>query len=271
MLALLLSASMVFSTSVPATVALAESHSIQIQNHWQANNRTTVSDVRIDGVLAPKAGALLDDEARVTTSPNAAWDIPVLWVSDDLTLATEAEECKAYLPVLAFFVPQDYSLAGDAQTVELSESLTKLFGGNEIISVYNEATGITYILPAAAKNLFVAASDAQPANEYEATASDSGSPAELVDESGSEENPQDEDPEDEDLEWLIDLIINTIEPQAVNLLVNKFPAFSAAAQEGAIGKQIGMYILLSQRRQGWRIRARDGSAGGACVRLHACG
>ncbi len=51
---------------------------------------------------------------------------------------------------------------------------------------------------------------------------------------------------DEDLEWLIDLIINSIEPQAVNYLVSKFPAFSAAAQNGEIGKQIGLYIYYNQ-------------------------
>ena len=133
--AILLSASMAFSTCVPVAVAMARQQSVKIQNHTQAGDRTEISNVLIDGVDAPKAGAPLDDAARVTAKPDAAWDIPVLWVSDDLALATEAQEGASYLPVLAFYVPQGYSLSGDAATVELSDSLTALFGGAEIVSV----------------------------------------------------------------------------------------------------------------------------------------
>ena len=47
---------------------------------------------------------------------------------------------------------------------------------------------------------------------------------------------------DEDLEYLIDLILHKLEPQAVELLLKSFPAFRAAADQGQIGTQIGLYI-----------------------------
>lgn len=41
---------------------------------------------------------------------------------------------------------------------------------------------------------------------------------------------------------LVDLIINCIQPQAVNLIKTKFPAFARAAEEGELGKEIGLYV-----------------------------
>lgn len=95
-----------------------------------------------------QVGAKLDDTATVSTAEGATWDIATLWVRDDLSVATTAEEGRTYLPVLAFFVPQDYVLEGSSFTVTLSDSLTELFGTNDIVSVYDARRGITYILPA---------------------------------------------------------------------------------------------------------------------------
>lgn len=87
----------------------------------QLDNRTlvstqkqTVTNVRIDGVDKPQVGAKLDDAATVSTAEGATWDIATLWVRDDLSVATTAEEGRTYLPVLAFFVPQDYVLEGSS-------------------------------------------------------------------------------------------------------------------------------------------------------------
>lgn len=157
-LAVLLSVTTALSTCMPATVALAESRDVQLQNHWRADGRTTVSGMLIGDVCAPRAGEALDDTARVEAEPNAAWDIPALWVSNDLALATKADEGKQ----------------GEAPAHPQKPSLIDIYCGQS-------------------------ARDALT---------------------------------DEDLEWFIDIIINTIEPQAVNYLVNKFPAFGAAAQNG---------------------------------------
>ncbi len=152
-LSILLTAVMVFCVCMPSQ-ALALLASVKVENHTQADGTTKVSGVSIDGVSAPQTGAPLDNTATVSTDQGATWDIPVLWVSNDLQLATEAEEGKTYLPALAFYVAEGYALDTDPYTVALSDSLAKLFGDNQIVSVYNDATGITYILPASIKDFF---------------------------------------------------------------------------------------------------------------------
>ena len=288
-LSLLLSFSMIMSTCAPATIALAEPREVSIENHTQADGHLIVSNVHIDGVRAPQVGAKLDDNARVKADPDATWDIPVLWVSSDLTIVNDAVEGEAYLPVLAFYVPQEYALEDDAHTVTLSESLAELFGSHEIISVYNAAKGITYILPASVKDLFVARQD-EAATAHDATAAEnadealpnksdakqqepaaaaqSQEPAAVTPEPAPAE-PQPQDNKrlvdvfcaqtakdaltDEDLEWLVNMIVNVVEPQAAELLINKLPALRTAADNGEIGKQIGLYIYyLSGDKDGVR-------------------
>ena len=47
---------------------------------------------------------------------------------------------------------------------------------------------------------------------------------------------------DEQLQNLIDLIVTSVEPQAVNLLIERFPCFQDAAENGELGSEIGLYI-----------------------------
>ncbi len=47
---------------------------------------------------------------------------------------------------------------------------------------------------------------------------------------------------DDQLQTLVDLIVTSIEPQAVNLLVESFPCFSDAAAKEELGREIGLYI-----------------------------
>ena len=44
------------------------------------------------------------------------------------------------------------------------------------------------------------------------------------------------------LEELTDLLETSIEPQAVNLLIDRFPCFRAAAEKNELGREIGLYI-----------------------------
>ena len=48
------------------------------------------------------------------------------------------------------------------------------------------------------------------------------------------------------LKTLVDLIINRLQPQAVNLLTEKFPAFQKAASAGELGKEIGLYVYYQK-------------------------
>lgn len=45
---------------------------------------------------------------------------------------------------------------------------------------------------------------------------------------------------------VVDLVVNKLEPQAVNLLINSFPAFQKAAKAGEISTQIGLYIYYEK-------------------------
>ena len=246
-MSLVVSFALVAAFALPTTAFAAQSE-VQVENHT-ASGQTVVHGISIDGVDAPVAGAQLDDEAAVTTAEGESWSIPVLWVGDDLQLATEAAEGRTYLPVLAFFVPDGYAVEGGVFTVELSDALAKLFGSDEMVSVYIPTAGITYILPASLRSYFEPAQSASAAGQG-ASAATEAAVSETLSVAGSSlvdiycAQTARDNFTDEDLEWLIDLILNKLQPQAVNLLLEKFPAFAEAADNGGIGESIGMYIYF---------------------------
>lgn len=223
---------------------------MQVENHASANGQATVSNISIDGVDAPVVGTALDDTATVSTAEGETWDIPVLWIDNNLQLATLAEQDKTYMPALAFFVPQHLSVQGDSYTVTLSESLTKLFGTLEVISVYDTKTGITYILPATLKDYFTSAPASTDApmtsngSGEEVGASNQTAALSWIDIYCAETARNVFT--DSDLEYIINLVKNTLEPQAVELLIDRFPAFKEAAEENQIGKEISMYIYYKK-------------------------
>lgn len=282
MLSLLVSAVLALSLITPIAAWAAEDGSeVFVENHTSGAATITIFDITIDQVDEPKPELPLDDTATAQAAGDIQWEIPVLWVSDSMQIRTYAMSGESYLPVLAFFVPQEYSLEGGEFAVTLSPSLTKLFGGREVISVYNASTGITYILPASLRDLFADQSSnkarEESAIETEEAQRFSVAPvAEVV--SDQQPVPQPEQPQqpdqpqqpsiedaygpglidiycaqtardafsDEDLEYLLDLILNRLEPQAVELLLDKFPAFRAAADMGQIGREIGMYVYYER-------------------------
>lgn len=278
-LAAILSASMLASMVLPG-VALAATSQVKIEDHVASDAAAVeVRNLVIDDVAAPELGKPLDDQATVRTAEGESWDVPVLWIDSDLELATEAVEGKTYLPALAFFVPGSYRVAAESGSyqVSLSEELTKLFGSNEIVSIYDAQSGITYILPAKLRDFFtprrgfgagerLAIAEALVSVEAPASAAGSeptqeeapGVPAE--DAASDQEEAAGAPAEapslldiycsrtardaltDEDLEWLLDLVLNKLQPEAVNLLLEKFPAFAEGARNGEIGTAIGLYV-----------------------------
>ncbi len=49
---------------------------------------------------------------------------------------------------------------------------------------------------------------------------------------------------DEQLQALVDLIVTSVDPQAVNLLIERFPCFTEAAAKNDLGREIGLYIYF---------------------------
>ena len=237
---------LVAAFAMPAT-ALAVQTEVEVDNHALAGDQPTVSGLVIDDVAAPNPGDTLDNTAKVTSAEGVEWEIPVLWVADNLELATEAQEGRSYLPALVFYLPQGFAIDGSEFKVTLSDSLTELFGGSEVVSVYDAQTGITYILPASLRNFFVSAqqntSENQSGNQSSSEASEapSGSYVRSLVDIYCSQTARDAF-SDEDLEFILDLILNKLEPQAVELLLDSFPAFRAAADQGRIGREIGLYV-----------------------------
>ncbi len=263
LIALFVCLALALQGAAPAA-AIAEQRAVEVDNHAEVEGAVAVSDLHIDDVEAPTAGAELDKDARVSSAEGATWDVPVLWVRDDLHVCAageDAEQERSYLPVIAFFVPQGYAPEGDNFTVTLSDSLSKLFGTQEIISVYDASTGVTYILPASLRELFSHAR--REANALAEGAANATGPTSL---SATEDSPaQSAEPvegfgdgqsivdifcaktardalTDEDLQWLLELILDYLQPQAVELLLDGFPSFRKAAEAGEIGKEIGLYV-----------------------------
>lgn len=62
------------------------------------------------------------------------------------------------------------------------------------------------------------------------------------------------------LEQFCDLLINRVEPQAVNLLLDKLPALKAAADQGLLSREIGMYVYYGRGDYDTYAHFIDGSA-----------
>ena len=312
-MALAASASML----IPVSVSAAETTSgVSVENHTQGReNARIVSGITIGDVTAPEEGILLDEYAVVSTAEGETWEIPVIWIDEDLNLGTGPAGKGSYLPVLAYVVPDDYTISSNDEggwgyRITLSEDLLKLFGEEKIISVYENSTGITYILPAKLKDLFAQkdtvrnptdtaggemvpadqtdplkdhteeeateaqtegeqeeATEAQTEGEQEETteAQTEGEQEETT-EAETENQTEDENDQnryphivnvhcdekakealtDSDLEYLADLVVNTLQPQAVNLLIEKFPALKKAAENNEIGKNLAVVVSYNE-------------------------
>ena len=251
----------------------------------------TVKEPVVSDIEAPEAGKCLDDKALVTTAEKEQWEVPVLWVSsygqvisgaanDSQAISNTAVLGQKYLPVIAYVVPKNYTIAdtdGSAGTymLKFTKEVTKLFGDSPVITIYDNNTGITYLLPASLKNLFAAkAKDSSAAGSYCTDENDCNCNPNAVSDAydegdgeiwgdGDGENQTEEEPAETelqklvrihcndaakkvfsqgDLEFFADLIINKLQPQAINLLLASFPSFRQEAENGRIGKDIGLEI-----------------------------
>ena len=128
----------------------AAERTVTVYNHTPyLDAAKEISRITISGLDKPIAGMSFDAKATVITAEGYSWEIPVLWVRDDLQIDKDiCDEGHNYSPVLCYVVCAGYAIDGDTYTITLSDGVTELFGGNEIISSYDASTGITYILPA---------------------------------------------------------------------------------------------------------------------------
>ena len=286
------------ASSQAAGAQAAESDTAVREATLKVTNRTTgrsdamtVKEPVVSDIEAPEAGKRLDDKALVTTAEKEQWEVPVLWVSsdgqvisgtasDNRTISGTAVVGRKYLPVIAYVVPENYTIANTDESagtymLKFTKDVTKLFGDSPVITIYDNNTGITYLLPASLKNLFAAkAKDSSAAGSYCTDENDCNCNPNAVSDAydegdgeiwgnGDGENQTEEEPAETelqklvrihcndaakkvfsqgDLEFFADLIINKLQPQAVNLILASFPSFRQEAKEGRIGKDIGLEI-----------------------------
>ncbi len=111
--------------------------------------KTGVSDLQIICLEEPRAGKLLDTVATVKTNEGLFWNVPVIWVDEEGQISSICIPGKKYTPVLAFFIPNDvfivHPIGEKNYTLRLPEYLNDVYGENNILSVANPSTGLTYI------------------------------------------------------------------------------------------------------------------------------
>ena len=262
------------ASSQAAGAQAAESDTAVREATLKVTNRTTgrpdamtVKEPVVSDIEAPEAGKRLDDKALVTTAEKEQWEVPVLWVSsdgqvisgassDNRTISGTAVLGQKYLPVIAYVVPENYTIANTDESagtymLKFTKEVTKLFGASPVITIYDNNTGITYLLPASLNCNPNAVSDAYDEGDGEW---EFGGGDDVID----DEPPAETELQklvrihcndaakkvfsQDDLEFFADLIINKLQPQAVNLLLASFPSFRQEAENGRIGKDIGLEI-----------------------------
>ena len=225
-----------------------------------APQKKELSSIEITNVDEPVPGKPLDSSATVTSAEGESWEIPVIWVDESGKTATVAEAGKRYVPTFAMYVPSQYTIRGmDASgkfPIKLPAFLTALYGTDKILFIVDPASHLTYIFGGAGS--VAGGSSVAPASNSE------DKNGNKKDESSESDDDDDDDDDEEELsvlekycaqsaidhfknndgflEWLIDVIMNEIHPQAVDLLMKGFPAYAEAAEKGEISSKLGLYI-----------------------------
>jgi hypothetical protein len=198
-----------------------------------------------------------------------------------VNIAIQVDDVVKDYPIIAFYLPAGYNIMfseNAAFNINMPDFICNLINQNGVTTMTNPAAGITYITPLLPnQNKLVATkpADYQESGE-EVTESDSGkvsngdpeNPAGKTggkSSSGSSEyqynyNPKLSDEEkknlvaihcqdsaveklgEDNLAWLVSFVKDVIEPEAVALLQEKFPAYKSAAKNSELGKDIGLYV-----------------------------
>ena len=235
-----------------------------------------LSGIRIGGIDAPVPGMPFDTEAVVTTAGGVTWLLPVMWVDANKVPVGPVAGNSVYYPVIVFCLPYGTAMdPADGSRVLLDEQTTALFGKRGILSVYDREHQFTLILPG---DLYL---PAQPIGSGTDGTADSAAPVYTPSPAPAAPAAPTQDQDDQDqgsqgptdeqnrlielycsetakdafagslseLGELVDLVVNSIQPQAVNLLLDKFPAFKQGAENGEIGKEISLYVYYAKGDQ----------------------
>ena len=230
-----------------------------------------LTGLRVSGLAAPVPGLPRVDRVLVTSAEGMSWEIPVLWLDENGTVAEGIVWSDQLQPVLVFYLPEGYCM--DGLSLTLLDDVAAVFGDQGILSVWDKSLGLTYIFPG---NIELSVIEERAEKAVHAPIP--GMPEEEhVKDGGYFHQWDEDDSDDEDEEWsktlepkpeekprtpveiycaktarknvaeedlgkLVDLVVNRLQPQAVNLLKESFPCFKAAAAKGELGKELGFYV-----------------------------
>ena len=135
---------MFFSILLQGSV-FAENRQPDSEKAAENGEKTLLTGITITGLQAPEIGKPLPDHADVESAEGVRWEIPVFWMDEDgneLSGTAETEDC---FPILAFYLPPEYTMAED-DVVAISDEVLALFRGKTFYTVYDAGTGMIYIL-----------------------------------------------------------------------------------------------------------------------------
>lgn len=228
-----------------------------------------LTSVEVTGIDVPAAGVALDNMATVKTAEGKTWEVPIVWTDENRNVVKTAEVGKRYFPTFAFYVPDGFKVGRSDKAGRFNATfpsfLTAAYGADKFIFALDRSTGITYVIYAPGYlvpgGIPRSVWDQGKANESQTDSSQQGSdPAptptpsptptpepepELSDIDKYCSDSAKQNSNDAFLNYLIDLIKNKIEPQAVELLREKFPESFGSAEPGKeLSDEIGLYVYF---------------------------
>ncbi len=222
-----------------------------------------LTDLKLTALEEPKSGVPFDTSATIVTAEGVTWDIPVIWVDEYGNRVTVPVAGKKYYPAFVFYVPDGYQVAnvdGSGMfSISLPDFVVKLIGPQGLVFAADPTADITYMFPVSGVPSGINARTNVP-SKASVPESDRD---EIADDSSDDED--EETPVilpyisakvrmycadsaintlgNDFLEGLIDLLKESLVPQAANLLREKFPqSFGAAEPETELSSNIGLYI-----------------------------
>ena len=123
------------SLNVHTYTAIAADSAIKILgNNTEVNTegKTVVTGLQIINLEYPKVGQMLDSEATIMTSQKITWNIPVIWVDEDNNISTVCAIRKKYIPIFAYYVPENIVVTGadgaSDYSIKIPDFVSTLYG-----------------------------------------------------------------------------------------------------------------------------------------------
>ena len=256
-LSVLLSAALIMG-SVGGVNAFADESKGRI-----ANTPKNLTGLTVTGFNAPTGGVPFAKGVTITSAEGFSWDIPVVWNDASGKTVTVPEPGKIYFPTFVLYVPGGYKLGDVDAAGHIIVRFPALLSPDGLVYMVDPATGITYITYA--KGLIAPG----PGGSYTTKSGDKAADKDKENKGSDDADEDDDDDDDDDdipeeirkfcddtainaiywqepefLSWLIGVIRDSIQPQAVQLLIDGFDDSFGKARDEELTDSMGLYIYF---------------------------